>query len=42
MFAVFDQIRKCGLGGLVSEKKVLRLIQGGDLLVRLTVSCLSL
>ena len=39
MFAVFDQIRKTGLGGLVFEKKILKLIHGGDLLVRLTVLC---
>ena len=37
LFAAFDQIRKSGLGGLVSEKKVLKLIQGGDLLVCLTI-----
>ncbi len=34
MFAVFDQVRKAGLGGAVAEKKVLKLIRGGDLLVR--------
>jgi len=41
MFAVFDQIRKSGLGGLVSEKRILKLVQGSDLLVCLAVPCSS-
>jgi hypothetical protein len=41
MFAVFDQIRKTGLGGLVCEKRILKLVQGGDLLVCLAVPCSS-
>lgn len=39
MFAVFDQVRKTGLGGLVSEKRILKLVQGGDVLVCLAVLC---
>ncbi len=41
MFAVFDQIKKSGLGGLVSEKRILKLVQGSDLLVCLAVPCFS-
>lgn len=33
MFAVFDQVRKIGLGGSMLEKRVLKLTRGGDLLV---------
>ena len=33
MFAVFDQVRKIGLGGAITEKRLLKLTRGGDLLV---------
>lgn len=41
IFAVFDQIKKFGLGGSITEKKLLKLTCGGDLLVCLLKRCLS-
>lgn len=33
MFAVVDQVRRMGLGGAITTRKVLKLIRGGNLLV---------
>lgn len=33
MFAVFDQVRKIGLGGSITERRLLKLTCGGELLV---------
>ena len=33
MFTVYDKIRKAGLGGVIMEKHVLRLIHGVNVLV---------
>ncbi len=41
IFAVFDQVRKTGLGGRVSEKKILKLVHGADLFVCLTMYSLQ-
>ena len=34
MFAVVDQVRRQGLGGSITTRKTLKLIRGGNLLVR--------
>ena len=39
MYAVFDQLRSAGLGGMVTEKQVLKLIHGGNILVCSTMLC---
>lgn len=33
MFAVLDQVRKLGLGGAITTRKILKLIRGGMILV---------
>ncbi|KAL8846064.1 MAG: hypothetical protein Q9221_008810 [Calogaya cf. arnoldii] len=42
MFAVFDHVRKPGLGRAVSEKQVLKLVQDGHLLEEIDLENLSL
>lgn len=34
MFAVVDQVRRLGLGGAITTKKMLKLLRGGHILVR--------
>lgn len=33
MFAVVDQVRRLGLGGAITTRKILKLVRGGSLLV---------
>lgn len=33
MFAVVDQVRRLGLGGAITTRKILKLVRGGNLLV---------
>lgn len=41
MYAVFDYVKKPGLGQSVSEKQILKLVHHGDLLVRSLLHALT-